>query len=164
MHQFACRIHETTTHQNSLAIHAAAASYIYKHTLRPQHEHLLFRIDGIAREGGPAAPTMAAEAVRSQEASSAAVLAAHRTTGGNRKAAMTMMSESVSTGARVDGRVRGGGVPAVAARGSCKVEASARGPGEGGDGGSGGGAAFLVARRNAASRRLLPRFVSCVVV
>ncbi|PVH34002.1 hypothetical protein PAHAL_8G118300 [Panicum hallii] len=147
MHQFACRIHETTTHQNSLAIHAAAASYIYKHTLRPQHEHLLFRIDGIAREGGPAAPTLAAEAPEP---------------GG--VAAMTMMSESVSTGARVDGRVRGGGVPAVAARGSCKVEASARGPGEGGDGGSGGGAAFLVARRNAASRRLLPRFVSCVVV
>ena len=108
-----------------------------------------------------------AEAVRSPEGSSAAVLAAHRTMGGERKATLSKMSESVNVtpraapGARADPRARSG-APAVAARGSCKPESS-RGFGEGGDGGGGAGG-VLAARQNTALRCLLPCFVSCVVV
>jgi hypothetical protein len=114
---------------------------------------------------------------RSNEVSALA-LPAHRRAG-DRKATVMASSNSSLTGVVAPRAAAGadagadhhrrarGRVPAVARslpRGSCKVEASAHGPGEGGDG-SGGGAAFLMmARRNrAASRRLMPCFVSCVV-
>ncbi|RCV37850.1 hypothetical protein SETIT_8G095200v2 [Setaria italica] len=116
------------------------------------------------------------EAVPRNEASSAPVLVtAHRT--GDRKAAVTVSNSSVTVAPRAAAgagadhhrRARGGRVPALTSplpRGSCscKVEASAHGPGEGGDDSGGGAAVLMLARRNgAASRRLMPCLVSCVV-
>ncbi|KAK8447572.1 hypothetical protein SEVIR_8G097900v4 [Setaria viridis] len=121
-----------------------------------------------------ASPAM--EAVPRNEASSAPLLVtAHRT--GDRKAAVTVSNSSVTVAPRAAAgagadhhrRARGGRVPALTSplpRGSCscKVEASAHGPGEGGDDSGGGAAVLMLARRNgAASRRLMPCLVSCVV-
>nr|TKW19216.1 hypothetical protein SEVIR_4G005800v2 [Setaria viridis] len=102
------------------------------------------------------------EAVPRNEASSAPVfVTAHRA--GDRKAAVTVSNSSVTVapraaagaGADYHRRARGGRVPALLPRGSCscKVEASAHGPGEGGDDSRGGAAVLLLARRNGVASR-----------